>query len=107
MLVILLSLSKIDSFLIAWYEFIEWGFLLYPMLLDLWLLKVINQVYGPSGPLLEPLDYHVPTLPHVPRGQLTHVDPLRHGLAVSLATVDFVYYKTGVGQISAICYLGA
>ena len=43
--------------------------------------------------LLEPLDYDVSTLPHVPRGQLTHVDPcsLRHRLAVSL-TFDFVYY---------------
>ena len=100
MLVILLSLSKINSFLIAWYEFIEWRFMLYRLFGE-WLRKVIDQVDRATRPLLEPLDYDVSTLPHVPRGQLTHVDPcsLRHRLAVSL-TFDFVYYKTNISQIS-------
>ena len=70
MLVILLSLSKIDSFFIARYEFIDRRFMLYHLLLEqmrftLRHRNVIDQIDGPTRPLLERLDYHVSTLPYI------------------------------------------
>jgi hypothetical protein len=72
MLVILLSLSKIVSFLIARYEFIDRRFMLYHLLLQqmrftLSHRNVIDQIDRPTRPLLERLDYHISTLPHITR----------------------------------------